>query len=396
VTLQILRRTTLHEMKRFERSCELACLLGIATVLLDGCSLSYHLHGQGQMATLIPPVRPTVLTGTPSVFLIRVSNARSHPAILDGCEINNDLLELQWFGNTAEIQLKLDSYFPATGDERPEEVAPRVYLDSLQRVEAFRDALEGRVVRGCLRSDEAQGLTRTIAEKLPLPPVVANFIRFGGGATGLVDLTADFRLKVVSPIRSAGNPKEVVDYQIAYYRLTSAPKDARIKISLTSVSTGQPKEAQGGESASAAPLVFPASFMFFRLLFRTANSSTDHLATMLSADDEATLNEATRRFEMELDPSCEVLSMPDVTCVTPAPEVSVNLEFPVLVNSKQVFVPLGGTLSNAIQSRKRASEITATLRIRRLFHGHLRGVKFDPASQDILRFVLMPGDEITW
>jgi hypothetical protein len=192
VTLQILRRTTLHEMKRFERSCELACLLGIATVLLDGCSLSYHLHGQGQMATLIPPVRPTVLTGTPSVFLIRVSNARSHPAILDGCEINNDLLELQWFGNTAEIQLKLDSYFPATGDERPEEVAPRVYLDSLQRVEAFRDALEGRVVRGCLRSDEAQGLTRTIAEKLPLPPVVANFIRFGGGATGLVDLTADF------------------------------------------------------------------------------------------------------------------------------------------------------------------------------------------------------------
>jgi hypothetical protein len=225
---------------------------------------------------------------------------------------------------------------------------------------------------------------------------VAHFIRFGGGATGLVDLTADFRLKVVSPIRGADNRKVVVDYEIAYYRLTPAPKDARIKISLTSVSTGQPKEAKGDESASAATLMFPASFMFFRLLFRTANSGTDHLATMLSADDEATLDEATRRFEMELHPSCEVLLVSSVTCVTPAPEVSVNLEFPVLVNSKQVFVPLGGTLSNAILSRKRATEITATLRIRRLFQGHLLGVKFDPASQDIRQFVLMPGDEITW
>jgi hypothetical protein len=134
-------------MKRFER-CELACLLGIAMVLLDACSLSYHFQGQGQMAMLIPPVRPTVLTGTHSGFLIRVSNARSRPAISDGCEINNDLLQLHWFGNTAEIQLKSSSYFPAPGDERPEEVAPRVYLDSMQRVEEFRDALEHRVVRG--------------------------------------------------------------------------------------------------------------------------------------------------------------------------------------------------------------------------------------------------------
>ncbi|MBV8845024.1 MAG: hypothetical protein JO307_19635 [Bryobacterales bacterium] len=382
-------------MKKFERSAW-GCLINIAIVLLVGCRLSYHLQGQERMAILIPPVPPAALPDTPSVFVIRVSNARTRPAILDGCDINNDLLRLQWFGNTAAIQLTPDSYFPAPGDERSEEIAPRVYLDSVQRVEAFRDALEDRVVRGCLRSNEAQSLTRKIVENLPLPPLVAHFIRFGGGATGLVDLTSDFRLKVVSPMRSAHDTKEVVDYQIAYYRLTPAPKDARIQISLTSISTGQPTERQGGESAAAAPLVFPASFRFFRLLFRTDKSSADHLATILSADDEATLNKATRRFKREPDALCEIVSMPGVTCVTPAPDVAVNLEFPVSVNRKQVFVPLGGTLSDALQSRKRASEITATLRIRRLFHGRLRAVKFDPASQQILRFVLMPGDEISW
>jgi hypothetical protein len=262
-------------------------------------------------------------------------------------------------------------------------------------VEAFRSALEDRVATGCLRSDEAQGLTRTIVERLPLPPLLGHFIRFGGAATGLVDLTADFRLKVVGPVRSASDPKEVIDYQIAWYRLAPAPQDARIKISLASISTGQHKEAREAESASAGPLVFPASFRFFRLVYRVANSPTDHLATMLSADDLATLNEATRRFQMERDPSCKTLTMPGVNCVKPAPDVSVSLEFPVSVNRKQVFVSLGGTLAHAMQSRKLASEVTATMRIRRLFHGRLRTVKFDRNSQDILWFVLMPGDEIT-
>jgi hypothetical protein len=136
--------------------------------------------------------------------------------------------------------------------------------------------------------------------------------------------------------------------------------------------------------------------MFFRLLFRTANSPTDHLATILSADDEAALNNATSRFEIERDPSCAVLATPGVSCLTPAPEVSINLEFPVSVNRSQVFVSLGGTLSDAMQSQKGATGIPATLRIRRRFRGRLRTIKFNPASHAMLRFMLMPGDEITW
>jgi hypothetical protein len=356
---------------------------------------SYHLRRRGNTAILIPPVSPAVLTGFPSGYRIAVSNARSRPANLDGCDIHNELLELQWFGNTAGIRIKPDSYFPAPGVQRPEEVAPRVYLDSVQNLEAFRRDLQDRVVNGCLRSDESQRITRTIAESFPLPPGISNLIRFGGGAAGFIDLTPDLRLKVVTPVRGSDNTKEIIGYQIAYYRVTSAPTDARVKISFDSASTSESKEAPADQPASAQPLAFPASFRFYRLVFRRAISSSDHLATILSAEDEAALNEVTRQYQMKRDPSCEALSISRATCMTPVAAAAVNLGFSVSVNGKQVFVPLGGSLSNALPW-KQADEIPPTLRIRRLFQGHLRAVKFDSASQDMRGFLLVPGDTITW
>jgi len=305
-------------------------------------------------------------------------------------------LELQWFGNTAEIRIKPDSYFPAPGDQRPEEVGPRVYLDSIQNIQAFRRDLQDRVVNGCLRSDESQRITRTIAEGFPLPPGISNLIRFGGGGAGFVDLTPDLRLKVVTPVRRSDNTNDVVGYQIAYYRVTSAPTDARVKISFDSASTSESKEAPADESASAQLLAFPVSFRFCRLVFRRALSSSDHLATILSAEDEAALNEVTRQYQMKRDPSCEALSISRATCMTLAAAAAVNLGFSVSVNGKQVFVPLGGSLSNALQPGEPPDEIPATLRIRRLFRGRLRAVKFYRGSQDMRGFVLVPGDTITW
>ncbi len=365
-------------------------------VLMDGCGKGYRLRGRGSTAILIPPVLPATLTGFPPGYRIAVSNARSRPAKLDGCGIQNELVELQWFGNTAEIRIKPDSYFAVPGDQRREEVAPRMYLDSVQNIQAFRRDLKGRVVNGCLRSDESQRITHTIAESFPLPPGISNLIRFGGGPSGFVDLTPDLRLKVVMPVRRSDNTKEVVGYQIAYYRITSAPTDARVKISFDSASTSESKEASTGQPASAQLLALPASFRFYRLVFRTALSSSDHLAVLLSADDEAALNEATRQFEMKRDPSCEALSLSRATCMTPAAATAVNLGFSVSVNGKQVFVPLGGTLSNALQAGEPESEIPATLRIWRLFRGRLRPVKFDRARQDMRGFLLVPGDTITW
>jgi hypothetical protein len=324
-----------------------------------------------------------------------VPNARNRPANLDGCDIHNELLELHWLGNTAEIRLKFNSYSPAPGDQRPEEVGARVYLDSTQKLEAFRGELQDRVINGCLRSDEAQRLTRTTAESFPLPPWVSNLIRFGGGPDGFIDLTSDFRLKVTTPVRRNDATREIIGFQVAYYYIRSASKSARVKISFDSASTGESKEAPVSQSAAAQTLSFPASFRFYRLLFRTAISSSDHRTTILSAKDQAALNKATSQFEMKRDASCETLSVPHATCMNIPAGVAVNLEFSVRVQDKQVFVPLEGTLSNILPGKLKI-EIPATLRIRRLFRGHLCAVKFDRASRDMRGFALMPGDAITW
>lgn len=82
--------------------------------------------------------------------------------------------------------------------------------------------------------------------------------------------------------------------------------------------------------------------------------------------------------------------------MTLAAAAAVNLGFSVSVNGKQVFVPLGGSLSNALPPGQREREIPATLRISRLFQGRLRAVKFGRASQDMQGFLLVPGDTITW
>lgn len=363
-------------------------------IVLIGCGKAYRLRGRGSAAILIPPVLPRAVTGFPPGYQIAVSHARSRPPSPGGCDIRNELLELHWLGDTAEIRLKSDSYSPPPGDQRPEEVGPRVYLDSTQHLEAFRRDLQDRVVSGCLRSDEAQRLTRTIAESFPLPPRVSNLIRFGGGPNGFVDLTPDFRLKVTVPIRTSDDTREIVGYRIVYYHMTPAPKSARVKISFDSASNRKSKEAPAEQSAQF--LGFPVSFRFYRLLFRAAISSSDHLTTILSAEDQAALNEATNQFEMKRDPSYEALSMSQATCMDIPTGVAVNLEFSVSVKSKQVFVPLEGTLSNVLPREKWGIEIPATLRIRRLFRGRLRAVKFDRANRDMRGFVLVPGDTITW
>lgn len=57
-------------------------------------------------------LRRTIEDGRPTRSPDRRVECRSRPANLDSCDIHNELLELQWFGNTAEIRIKPDFVFP--------------------------------------------------------------------------------------------------------------------------------------------------------------------------------------------------------------------------------------------------------------------------------------------
>jgi hypothetical protein len=331
--------------------------------LLAGCRhtpLSYSLVPQGREPILLPP-------GGPKAQVL-VKNARASKQT--GCDIRGDLIQLHWTGKSARIGLVSeppDREPAGIPNQSGARVVEQTYTDSLKSLETFRSALRDRQTAGCLPA--ASTLLRTITERLPFAPRTAYYLRFGAfGQSGFYDLTPDFRLKVVSPVPAG--------VEIAYYKIAAMPKDDRVHLSLDSVSATAP-----GKST----LTLPDSVGHFRMLFWTSLSSTDHFATMIESSDRAALEEATRRFQVQ--PSCQDLG--GVSCITIPPDFAVNAELRIQVNESEQYVPLGGTVRDAVGNHK-------TFQVERLFDGRPIPVKFDPTRGDITQFVLMPGDRISW
>jgi hypothetical protein len=265
----------------------------------------------------------------------------------------------------------------------------------------------GLVQKGCLSSIEDQHLLRAIVERFPLPPDVAYLLRYGSyGISGGIDLSSDFRLQVISPVYlntavpsdgAMAPAKQVIGYEYAYYDLKSSQKDGRTKMSLDSVTENdQGSKVSIHKSTTQNPSPFPESPGYFRLLFRREASSADHVVTIIGAPDQATLDRATKQRESGPMESCQGVSGPGVTCVTFSSDFGVNPQMRVLVNGQETFVGISGTVRDALNLNRPGAVAPKTLMVRRIFQGRLIPVKFDPASDDILHLVLMPGDEISW
>jgi hypothetical protein len=382
--------------------------------LLAGCRhapVSYQLVRQDSTAILIPPTQ--VASGaSSSQHDISIKRSRAKELSRTGCDIEDSLLALHWSGNTTDVRLKLETYYPGPADQATLKGVPQpgMYLSSLEDLDAARRDLLNLEAKGCLTSIEDQHLLHAIVERLPLPPDVAYLLRYGSyGISGGIDLNSDFRLQVISPVYSdsadppagsiatAAPEKHVIGYEYAYYDLNSSERDGRVKISLASVTENdQGSKIPIPKSTTQNPSPFPDSSGFFRLLFRRAASSSDHVVTIIGAPDQATLDQATKQRESGPVESCQGVSGAGVTCVTFSSHFGVNPQMRVLVNGKENFVGISGTVRDALNLNRPDATAPKNLIVRRLFEGRLIPVKYDPASNDILRLVLMPGDEISW
>ncbi len=379
-------------------------LAAAVSMLLVGCRhapVSYQLLRQGPTTLLIPPAEAA--SDIASAFEVRIRNARKKPMSKTDCEIEDSLITLRWDGHTAVVHLKSETYSPGPGSQAAlgDSALPGMYLASEQSLEASRNDLLNLEAKGCLTSKEGQHLRLALVERLLLPPDVAYLLRFGGyGVTGVFDLNPDFRLQVIGPVYATGTPpsnKQLIGHETANYVFASAKKDDRVRISLGSVTEteeGQTTPFRKSLPQNAFP--FPESFAYFRLLFRTEASSANRIATIISATDKMQLDEATRQRESGPADSCQGVSVPNATCIALAPDFGVNAEMRVHLNGDESFVRVGGTVEEAISLVGNVTAVPKSLMVRRLFQGHLVPVKFDPASNDILDLVLMPGDEITW
>jgi hypothetical protein len=129
----------------------------------------------------------------------------------------------------------------------------------------------------------------------------------------------------------------------------------------------------------------------------TDETTTDRItrAVLLSAAEESKLNQAVARRGSRPDDFCTTLSIADVNCTILPKNFGVSPELRVRVNQKDAFVPVGGMVQEALNLPNDVDP-PPSLEVLRPFHGRLIPIEFDRSSRDILRLVLLPGDQITF
>jgi hypothetical protein len=407
----------------FIRTKPLALL--VLALFVAGCGhapMAYQLRRQGTEPVLFPPTKLKSTTAA-SVVHVNLKNARAQSASAGGCDIDGDVMSLRWQGTTAVVSLRTQSFVTPVADQPSNETGGGSFVDPLVAMEKFHADLLDRQTRGCLRPDENTRLRRAIVENLPLPPAIAYFFDLGSyDVTGYFDLTPDFRMLTTSPLYRPDSdltPENLIGYETAHYVFVADPKfDAkaastsansftaaadsngdRIRMALsraTEVINGNPAVEK---RTLRNDLHFPESPGYFRLLFMADdNAATVRItrAILLSAPNQTRLTQAVASRQDSAERFCATLAVPGVTCIIFPRNFGVSPELRVRTNGQDFYIRVGGFLQEAIDLKNPDDGPPKTLNVRRLYRGRLVPIKFDPKSDDILKLVLLPGDEITW
>jgi hypothetical protein len=354
--------------------------------------LSYKLQRSGTTVVLIPPNLPSTADENSPQLVSNLKNARQRSVAGTNCDIEGPVVSLRWHGRAAEIRVNSESYIAERG----------MYLDPLQEIEKFHAELLERESRGCFSSRDDRRIRRAVGERFPLPPSIAYRYELGSyDTTGFFELTSDFRLNVVSPIYQDDQSKTIehqVGYEVSYYSFKSAANDDRITASLTSVTEFRTGEHETPKTAPRNRVDFPASPNHYRLVLKTEKSSTKQitLTFLLGSPDEQQLNAGTKQLQAASVDSCQAVTLPGVTCISFPFDFGVTAELRVRTNGREAFVQLDGIVLDALGLPDFSADVPTNLRITRLYQGRRVPVMFDPATKDIFRLSLMPGDELAW
>jgi hypothetical protein len=336
----------------------------------------YLLKQDGRTQILAPP------SASPEI-----RSARKHPSRKTECDVESESFSVAWHGNTARVAVKPETYYAPPPEQQQQqgtpavaiaESGPRIYVDSLEGLQKFREALAAKEDAGCFRHEEASHLQHAITERFPFSPQIAVYLRFGAYTqTSFFDLTPEFILRLVSP--TGGDP------DLSFYAITRAPGDDRMRITLRS---GAGKSLTGPETPE-----------YFRYLYWTAASAHNFRATILGVPERRMLPDATSQFLADPDKFCETPG-PGIFCRSVAVTVGMNVGFYARVNGRDTFVRIGGTVAEALGDAQnglrevgRRQERPQNVTVRRMYRGRLIPVKVD-GSASISSLVVMPEDEI--
>jgi hypothetical protein len=284
------------------------------------------------------------------------------------------------------------------------------------------DWLAAAEALGCLGASDNVALATQILQAVPLDPAVAyRLLHAGTIQKGYIDLGAETRLQVVTPILKTGAAADaplietlgvsgggnqvnvtaratdsLVGVETAWYGFQPKPAGAGWRITPLDVE----RRIDGRPETAAAPLSnyfrFSDRAAHYRLFYKTDPDGDGTTEIVLTAPTRAELDRRTRALAG--DASLCQRSDPEMCVVIPR-RVAVNPFVAVAVNGTETRLPVGSTVRRAIEqvdARANLPEILSRLKLLKPHGGKLARVEFDRTRQDILDLTLLGGESLSW
>ena len=361
--------------------------------LVGGCAarrtrLQYVLTAQ----TLAPPA-----VKTPP----RVRNVGGAIRTSGACEVERGPLSLRWRRRDAILHLGPG---PASA-----------------HLSEFRNEILRLEDTGCIVEGGGERVLRAVASSLKLPSREIYHARFGAYAQpGQIDLDANFRLKTVGPLLTPGAAADevkveatipeqfgaitvkldsrLVGFETAYYELRTVPEGG-VRVTLVSVTQSR----QGQKTTAAKPSGFainiPGDKRYLRLIFMRNDEGESREIALLAAESRSGLNAARRRIEAASGSPEACHAEQNVLCVSPPRLSIITPELGVMVKGEPVYVPLGGTVGQALEEAGlgrigQQRDLAGRLRVMRPWNDKLIPVTTPGSPEILLRLVLIGGEQI--
>ena len=377
----------------------------ITAILLTGCAArqkvarTWKLEAAGRGHVLAPPRADL---DKPEFVLKRARSAEnlSGPA----CTLIQKEIALQWRGRDARVRADAAALAPMPGSlatattpgGNAMPLGNQTVVTTNWFEEILRPALRKQVAEGCLTAADLPLLDRRLIDNLALPSGALYRLRFGEFTlNGYVDVTDEFRLRAVEPIRESG---VVTGYLTSFYLLNAAP-DGGVVVRAGDSEINIQAKLTMGTAADSELLHLPSGATWLRLYFRTWSSTQDRRIALIAAPTHAERERASREFEADPEGYCGgVAKERGVACVSVPKDMVVGPELRVQANGGDAFAPVGGTLNDVLRSTglRETGSVLGTLQVRRPYEGKLVPIQFDRTRPEILGLVLIGGEQITW
>jgi hypothetical protein len=267
----------------------------------------------------------------------------------------------------------------------------------------FGGELQKREEAGCLGTGESDLLVKRIVENVAMPSIQAFHLRYGFfPRTGYLDLEPRFVLKSVAPVLKPGivqysGPADVAGYETAYYH-AAGRKGGGVKLQLLSAERLMDRTVTKVKSPATIRLDLPETARYVRYFFREWRVAGDRKIALLATSRKDTLDSLTRRFESDPEGFCRTVSPAEASCIAIPREAVVTPETVLRLNGKSSSVIIAGTVGDAARAAgvKKQEDLLSTIQVSRPYEGRLLPVEFDRSRSDVLRLVLIGGEEVRW